>query len=337
MESNRYLAEPSGESHQAARHHSEVARDVSIVIVCHNNRGEIDRCVESVLDLGCSVFLIDAASRDDSAAHVRERYPAVHVVELAENRGFGAAANDGFELARTRYVLLINADAWPESGAVESLVAAADRTPSLGAIGPRLVYADGSDQRSIFGYPQSPTTLGAFVALPGVIDRLYALWQRIRGRKERRRAAHDVVVVPHSEFVSGAALLVRREAFVAVAGFDRRFFMYCEEIDLCRRLRHTGWTIAFHPRATFAHVGGASTSQEPERMYGELIQSYLCFIAKHRGLTAARRARIMALGALALRGFVSSGPERRRARAALRRLRVAGAQSALESFSRSPS
>ncbi len=188
-----------------------------MVVICHNNRAEIDRCLERVLDLGCSVTLVDTASTDGSAAHVRAHYPTVHLVELTENRGFGSAANDGVESAGTRYVLLLNADAWPEPGATESLVEAADRAPSVGAIGPRLIYVDGSDQRSVFGSPQSPAALAALVAFPRLVDRLYPLVQRFRRRKERGDAggARAAVIVPSSEFVSGAALLLRKEAFAA--------------------------------------------------------------------------------------------------------------------------
>lgn len=349
MENNwRYLAEKSRTPLWAGRDvevvaHSfstngveDVSADVSVVVICHNNRAEVGRCLESVLDLQCSVFLIDTASTDGSAGYVRDRYPTVQVVELGENRGFGTAANDGFGLARTRYVLLLNADAWAKPGAVKSLVAAADRTPSVGAIGPRLVYPDGSDQRSVFGYPQGSAALAALVAFPGLIHRLYPLRQRLRGRRERLRASPDSAAVQKSEFISGAVLLVRREVFTDVGGFDPRFFMYCEEIDLCRRLRGAGRTIAFHPGATFTHVGGASTRQEPERMYGELIQSYLYLIAKHRGPSVAERARLMSLGALAVRGFVLPGRKRRRARFALRRLRSAESRSALLRFGSGP-
>ena len=346
MESNRrYLAEMPRTSPWAMRGDDVVAHsiaadavenalaDVSVIVISHDNRAELGRCLGSVVDLDCPVLVIDTASADGSAAFVRDNYPEVNILELAENRGFGTAANDGFELVRTQYVLLLNADAWAEPGAVRTLVAAADRTPSLGAIGPRLVYPDGSEQRSVFGYPRSSAALAALVTFPGLISRLYPLGQRIRGRP-KLPAPHDgFSVVRHSEFVSGAVLLIRREVFADTGGFDRRFFMYCEEIDLCRRLRQAGWAIAFHPGATFTHVGGASTRQEPERMYGELIQSYLYLIAKHRGLRAAQRARTIALGALALRGFVLPGRKRRRARVALRRLRSAGSRSALGRFS----
>lgn len=310
--------------------------ELAVVAVSHNSLAEIDRCLESALELGCPVFVVDSASTDGSAAHVRETYPAVHVVDLGENRGYGAAANEGVELGTSTYVLVLNADAWPSPGAARALVAAADRAPRTGAIGPRLVYPDGSRQRSVFGFPRNTVALVSLVIAPGLTSRAYELWQAVRGKRDRY-GSDGLIHVGPSEFVSGAAMLFRREAFADVGGFDGRFFMYCEEIDLCLRLRRAGWTVAFDADAVFTHVGGASTQRQPERMYGELVQSYLSFIAKHHGLATAERARAMALRALALRSLLPPTSRRRRARAALRRLRSSESRATLQGFAGSAS
>jgi N-acetylglucosaminyl-diphospho-decaprenol L-rhamnosyltransferase len=305
--------------------------ELAVVVVSHNSLAEIDRCLASMVDLGCPVYVVDTASTDGSASHVRETYPGVHVIDT-ENRGFGAAANEGVRLATSTYVLVLNADAWPEPGALRSLVEAADGEPTMGAIGPRLVYPDGSRQRSIFGFPRNAGALVSLVMFPGVTSRTYELWQALRGHPDRHDGNGDWFEVGSSEFVSGAAMLFRREAFAEVGGFDGRFFMYCEEIDLCLRLRQAGWSVAFHPASVFTHVGGASTQRQPERMYGELVQSYLSFIAKHHGRATAQQARSMALRALAVRSLLPPPGRRRRARAALRRLRSQESRAALESF-----
>ena len=310
--------------------------ELAVVVVSHNSLAEIDRCLESALDLGCPVFVVDTASTDGSATHVRETYPGVHVVDLGENRGYGAAANEGVRLATSTYVLVLNADAWPSPGAARALVAGADRAPVTGAIGPRLVYPDGSRQRSVFGFPRNTVGLVSLVMAPSLTSRAYELWQAVRGKRDRYGAGGLTHVGP-SEFVSGAAMLFRRQAFADVGGFDGRFFMYCEEIDLCLRLRRAGWTVAFDADAVFTHVGGASTRRQPERMYGELIQSYLSFIAKHHGLATAERARAMASRALALRSLLPPPGRRRRARAALRRLQSAESRATLRRFAESAS
>jgi GT2 family glycosyltransferase len=292
--------------------------DVSLVVVSHNNGAEIDECLAHLAPLGCPVVVVDAASTDATAEHVRERFPEVRVVELGTNEGYGAAANRGVELTATPFVLVLNADAWPIPGAVRALRAAANEASSLGVVGPRLVYPDGSEQRSVFGYPLGALSLGALVAVPGALDRLYSLLQRLRSRKGDR---FTLQLVGDSEFVSGAALLFRRQALLDVGGFDAEFFMYCEEIDLCRRLRAAGWQVAFHDDATFVHVGGASTSQASDRMYAEFVRSYLRLIAKHRGTKASDRARDTAVAVLAVRSVLSHTDGRRRARTALTRLR----------------
>jgi GT2 family glycosyltransferase len=297
--------------------------DVAVVVVCHNNRSEIGSCLQSVAELGFPVVVVDTGSRDESVAFVREAFPAVRVVEV-ENAGFGAAANRGVGLVTSDYVLLLNADAWPEHGGGAALIAAGERSPAAAAIGPRLVFPDGSHQRSVFGYPRDAASLAALVAWPGFVRRLHRVRQCL-GRRRGARAEGEVVEVVEigdTEFVSGAALLLRRSAFSDVGGFDHRFFMYCEEVDLCIRLRHAGWTIAFDPRSTFTHVGGASTTQEPDRMHGQLIESYLYLLAKHRGRETARRARALSLAILAIRSLVLLGERRTQARRAFRRLRT---------------
>ncbi|MEW5720564.1 MAG: glycosyltransferase, partial [Chloroflexota bacterium] len=143
--------------------------DLSIVIVSYNVRELLARCLESVNSeqltvnskilatgdwrLATEIFVVDNASRDGSAAMVRERFPRVHLIENAENRGFAAANNQAFAQTRGRYILMLNPDTEVRVGALETLVEFMDAHPRAGACGGKLVFGDGSLQHSAFAFP----------------------------------------------------------------------------------------------------------------------------------------------------------------------------------------
>jgi GT2 family glycosyltransferase len=259
------------------------------------------------------VIVVDSASTDGSVALVREQFPNVELVDLQINRGFGAAANKGFEHVRGRYALLLNADAWPRPGALHRLLSAAERAPRSAILAPRLVNQDGSPQRSVFGYPTNAVSLASWMLAPGLVTGVFRRWQALR--RLRRNSKHvELKAIEGNDFPAGAALLIRMAALEEVGGFDEAFFMYSEETDLCHRLRRAGWEISFAADATFVHVGAASTSQAPEANEGEQIRSYLRFLQKHNGMADAKRAHALLLLAFRLRAVSLRGEARERAR-----------------------
>jgi GT2 family glycosyltransferase len=200
----------------------------------------------------------------------------------------------------TPYALLLNADAWPLPGAWATLCSAAQAEPAVGVAAPRLLNEDGSDQRSVFGYPASPTSLAAWIAFPGVVSGAFRLWRAVQ--MPFRRTAGNLDDIATGDFPAGAALLIRKEAWDSAGGFDESFFMYSEETDLCERLRRLGWRITSCSAAAFVHVGGASTVALRGEMEREQLRSYIRFFAKHHGPGPADRARRLSAAALALRG-----------------------------------
>ncbi|MBD0290363.1 MAG: glycosyltransferase family 2 protein [Thermoleophilia bacterium] len=292
----------------------EALSDVSIIIVSHNCRDYLERTLRAVTGRAYEVVVVDNASSDGSVELVRAGFPDVRLLALETNRGFGAANNAAMHVAHGRYFLLLNPDAWPLDDAVERLAAFADEHPRSAVVGPRLVNEDFSPQRSVFGYPLRPLSLAAWTAFPHAVSGLYTASKRLRNGNglsppdpEGRTNGHGGAVAP-SEFLSGAALLLRRDAVEAVGGFDERFFMYSEETDLIYRLRQAGWCVDFCSDAEFVHIGGASTRRVKSRMYREQLLSYLRFLAKHDGPTRAEQARRWLVHALRLRAvFAGDG------------------------------
>ncbi|MBA2630181.1 MAG: glycosyltransferase family 2 protein [Thermoleophilaceae bacterium] len=272
---------------------------VSIVVVTYNSGEFLGTCLATVTDHGAEVVVVDNASPDGDAQLTRREFPHVNLIEQQRNSGFGAAANVGVAATTTRWILLLNPDAWPVEDAVERLVEFAEREPGLGAAGPLLFNLDGRTQRSTLKPPLSPAALAAWAAFPSAVSGAYTVWRRVTGPFRRKE-------VGDAEFLQGAALLVRSEAFAQVGGFDESFFMFGEDADLCARLRDAGWRVALCPAARFVHVGSGSTQLDHERMYRELLRSWLRLITKRKGLREAERARRWLLRALRLRALRSN-------------------------------
>ncbi len=276
---------------------------VSIVIVAYNSGDHLSRCLTALGSGQGDVVVVDNASPGEEAALVRDRFPHVRLIELSRNDGFGSAANAGVAVTRSRWVLLLNPDAWPLDDALGRLVAFAEGEPGLGATGPLLRDGAGRPQRSTIKPPLSPAARAAWAALPGAVSRLYGALRNPR----RGMGAGEVL--------QGSALMVRRDAFEAVGGFDESFFMYGEDADLCARLRDAGWTVTLCRDAGFVHVGGGSTADDAERMHLELLRSWIRLIAKRRGIRVAERARRRLLLAMRVRAFGSRASRQRAAAA----------------------
>ena len=262
--------------------------DVSAIVVSHNTRSHLEPCLTGLAGAADETIVVDNASTDGSAEFVREAFPWVHLITLRENRGFGAAGNEGMRAARGRYFLLVNADASPLGDAVRRLVAFADERPRSGAVGPRLLRPDASVQRSVRGFP----------TLWRLATEYYFLRWLGPGTKALNAfygANFDHRSVREADFLEGAVLLLRREAVEEVGEFDADFFMFNEEVDLCYRLKQAGWCVTFFPGAEFWHVGGASTRAVWPRMYREQLRSHLRFLAKHRGTRYAEHGRMLLL------------------------------------------
>jgi GT2 family glycosyltransferase len=297
--------------------------DVSAVIVTYNALPWIERSLESLEGTNAEVIVVDHGSTDGTLDLVRDRVPAVRVIEQ-ENKGLGAGSNAGMRVASGRYFLLLNSDAWLKEGSLAKLVAFADEHPEAAVVGPKLLNLDGTLQRSVRGFPSVWRLATEYFFLRKLAPRSRALNSFYAGGFD-----HDYV--RQAEFVMGAAILVRREAADAVGLFDEDFFMYNEESDWCYRFRQAGWQVLFYPDAEVFHVGGATTKQNWQRNYREQVVSHLRFLAKHHGVREAERARRMLIASLLLRGLAFRGERGRAYRDAARWLRSGRTAALLES------
>jgi hypothetical protein len=267
---------------------------VAAVVVTYNAAPWIEKCLGSLA--GVETVVVDNGSTDGTKEAVRDHFPAVKLVE-AENRGLGAAWNLGIGGTDSRYVLLLNSDAWLVGDALSRLVAFADRRPEAAVVGPRLLNPDGSLQRSVRGFPTLWRLATEYFFLRKLAPRSEALNGFYAGGFD-----HDEV--REAEFVMGACMLVRRLAIERVGLLDEEYFLFSEETDWCYRFRAAGWQIVFFPGAECVHVGGASHGG---RLYRENLRGHLLFFSKHRGSRQAELARRLLLLALRLRMRIFRG------------------------------
>ncbi|MGE5688950.1 MAG: glycosyltransferase family 2 protein [Pseudomonadota bacterium] len=280
--------------------------DVVAIVVTYDAEPYVARALESLGDIGTVV--VDNGSSDGTVRLVRERFPEVTLVEQA-NRGLAAGWNAGMRAAPdARYYLFLNADAWLVGDALDRLVAYADAHPRAAYVGPRLRYPDGRLQRSVRGFPTLWRLATEYLFLRKLAPR-----SRLLNAYYGAGFAHDRVL--EAEWLMGAAFLARREAVEEVGPADEDFFLFGEETDWCKRFRDAGWQVVFVPDAEVVHVLGAAHGG---RMFRELVGAHLRWLAKHRGVPYAERARLLLAWSLALRGVAFRG-ERGRTYAATSR------------------
>jgi GT2 family glycosyltransferase len=267
---------------------------VAAVVVTYNGLPWIERCLVALG--GVPTVVVDHGSSDGTVAFVRDRFPEARIVEQ-ENRGLCAGWNRGVRETTADHVLILNSDAWVVGAGIERLVEVAGRRQRAAWIGPRLVNEDGSLQRTVRGFPTLWRLATEYLFLRKLAPRSRTLNAFYAGGFDHEE---ERVV----EWTMGAAMLVRREAFDDVGPFDEDFFLFSEETDWCYRARARGWDVVFTPAASCVHVGGATHGG---RLFRENIRGHLRFLAKHRGLRDAERARHLLRLSLRMRGLVFRG------------------------------
>ena len=283
--------------------------DVAVVVVTYNAQPWLTRCLESVR--GYETVVVDHGSTDGTLDVVRG-FGRVRLVEQG-NKGVGAGWNRGIAETSAPWVLLLNSDAWVLGDAVERLRAFGEDHARAAIVGPRLLNPDGTVQRSVRGFPTLWRLATEFFFLRKLAPRSRALNAFYAGDFDHDEAREV-------EWLTGAAMLVRRAAVDEVGGVDEGFFMFNEESDWMYRFRRAGWSAWFVPEGEVVHVGGGSTKREWGPMFARQVQSHVRYVGKHHGERAATAARALLVASLALRALVFRGERGRTYRRAARAL-----------------
>ena len=269
--------------------------DVSVIIVSYNTRELLRECIESILceqgdGLAVEVIVVDNASADGSAAMVAEQFPQVRLIANPDNRGFGAACNQGLEIAQGRYALILNADIRAQPGALQRLVAFMDAHPDAAVCGGQLRYPDGRIQPSC----ARDLTLWWVFCEQSMLAKLFPRTRLFGGYW---RTHWDFSATIETEQVMGACMMLRRP----FPRFDEDYFLYCEDTDLCYRVRQAGGKIYYVHDAVFVHYLGASGGPQRAQMVIYYNRGKERYFRKFHGAWQARVCRWLNKGGALLR------------------------------------
>jgi len=244
---------------------------VDVVVVAYRSSRTLRRCVEQLSSApGIRVLVVDNDSPDDESAAVAGL--DIEVIPSGCNGGFAFGCNIGVAAGDASFVLLLNPDAIIGPSALNVLLQALDRDPSLGLVAPRILDHDGRLDPSQRRFPRIRSTFAQALFLHRAFPRASWTDELIRDSRE--------YTAPNSpDWVSGACMLVRRTALETVGGLDEDFFLYAEDTDLCRRLRSAGYGIGYEPAATMTHIGGGSAPRSS--MAARLAVSRVRYARKH--------------------------------------------------------
>jgi GT2 family glycosyltransferase len=270
----------------------EAAR-VAVVIVNYQSYDELHGCLASI-DRACgsvAVAVVDHESNAPAADLLQQQFPDVDVHRAAGNPGFAAGVNNGVRATSSRFILLLNPDCVLEPGAICGLADWLESHPDVAVAGPRIRNADGTVQPSARRFPDLTTAIaGRSSWLTRVLPGNPLSRHNLPARDPHDQTPVDV------DWVSGACMCIRREAFDSVGGLDEGFFLYWEDADFCRRLKTAGWRTMYVPTTGAMHVGGRSSRHAADASLEAFHRSAYRLYRKHAGAAAQLLAPLVYAG-----------------------------------------
>jgi len=271
--------------------------ELSIVLVYYKAPDHLPRCLRSLgadpVTAAAEVVVVDNASGDGMVARLAAEHPRARVIVNADNVGFARGVNQGVRASTGRRVLVLNPDCEVAPGAVGTLMAWLDAHPRTGVAGPRLQNPDGSLEYSARAFPDHFTFLFNRYSL------LTRLFPDNRHSRRYLMSDWDHASVRDVDWLSGACLLVRREAIDQVGLMDEAFFMFNEDVDWCRRMKQAGWAVTYVPEAVVVHHVGASRRRVAPKVIVERHRGMIHYFHKHHPVNPLLR--LAADGAIMLR------------------------------------
>ncbi len=271
--------------------------DLSVIIVNWNTKKLTTDCISSVFNftkgIDFEVIIVDNGSEDGSSGYIKKKFPQVKLIQNKDNLGFTKANNQGIKIAKGKYVMLLNSDAYLIENSLETLVKIANSEQGLGAIGPQLLNVDMTIQQSAGFAPNLPQI---FFWMTFIDD--LPLGQLLKPF----HVDHDSFYQREKEvdWVTGAAILVPKDVIKKVGSLDENIFMYTEEVEWCFRIKRAGYKIIYSPQAKIIHIGrGSSGKISPRAFVGE-FKGLIYFYKKHKGYFSLQLLKIfLKIGALA--------------------------------------
>lgn len=275
---------------------------LDIIIVNYNSTGYLLQCLGSIRSAlnGCTanIFVCDNGSTDH-VDRITAESPQVRLVKNGANMGFAKAANRALEQITSPYVMLLNPDTYVMDDFFQTVLDYMVGNPKIGVLGPRILNYDGTVQGSARSFP---TPLTSLFGRNSLMTRLFPNNSISRKNIVTDRAGDYEPITP--DWISGACMVIRREAIEDVGLLDENFFMYWEDADWCRRMRMNGWKVVYLPKATVFHYVGASSNHAIFRSTLEFHKSaYRLYKKYNKSLLGI--SRLFVAAGLSLRFFVA--------------------------------
>ncbi len=269
---------------------------LSVVIVAFRSGVTLPGCLAALrraTPAATELIVVDNGAESATTDLVRACWPDATVIHNPVNVGFAAAVNRGVSVARGRHVLLLNPDAEPERDALKILTEVLVARRDAGIVAPRLLDSEGQTVLSCYPFLTLATVAWRHFQIYRVLPNV--VLGRYRPRALQASAPFRV------DWAQGACLLIRREVFEQIGPLDERFFLYCEEVDLCRRALRAGWRTCYVPAARVRHAEGGSSRQVVPLKLASHYFSKLLYFDKHAGPGQTNVLRLLLLVDLALR------------------------------------
>ncbi len=254
--------------------------ELSVILVSFNDWIHLEKCLQSLLavppEKNLEVVVVDNNSSDGSPGLVKDRFPEVKLIRNEKNLGFARACNLGIQASAGEFVLFLNNDTIANVQALSVLLEKIRENPSIGAVGPALLSGQNTYQVS-FG--KKVDFFSEFIQ-KGFFNLYYA--KKLRSDSKVRDVG----------WLSAACLLARRKALEEAGCFDENYFLYFEDIDLCYRIKQSGWILRFLPQAHIIHFGGTSTSALKIFSRYHYRKSQIYFYRKHNSRLSQSLLRI---------------------------------------------
>ncbi len=250
---------------------------IDFVIINYKTGDLTCSCIKSIFDTysaDAKIVVVDNASPDDSVQTISKNFPDVKIIKNEQNRGYSYAVNVGVRATNSKFVIVSNADVEFHPASLHIAEQALSDDDKIGVSGFYEFYPGGKPQRSFGYFPGFKLGLMDIFFIRGIRDNLHII---SRKNKTNPTKIHKV------EYADGACLLIRREVFEMLNGFDEDFFFYTEEADFCRRVWDLGYRVVVNPKATITHYRGASSTQDFVVLQKEkmLAESKIKYLLKH--------------------------------------------------------
>lgn len=275
-----------------------IARHLSIIIVNWNSLRYLRECIESIEastnEADYEIVVVDNASSGDDVSKLREEFPEITVIASEKNLGFAGANNLGFQYSSARFLLFLNPDTKILGSAIDIMLDLFEILPEAGIIGCKLLNSDGTIQMSCV--QRYPTIVNQLMDMD-VLQRYWPKWKIWGNASLLSESVHPVEV----EVVSGACLMIQREAFERIGMFDQSYFMYAEDVDLCYRVRKLGRKVYSTNEAVVVHHGGGTSRRSKGNAWVAIMQrqAILKFCRNTRGHKYAQLYRL-SMGMIAI-------------------------------------